>query len=309
MIRNAALVLAAALVTAGAPATLSVRGDPATLSVRAANGRTLWWREDRAPTRWESAHPTVTRAIEWHRDAPGVDRGELLLEGDGEAWRTRVIIARLDPRHVRFEVQWGVDSEAQPAWSIAKAPANVRFAVNAGQFTAALPWGWVVINEQERLAPGRGPLSSAFIIDRRGAVRLWDGDSLADLRRSDLVAAAFQSYPSLLIGDGIVPTALRAPCAINCTHRDARLALGLDRNGYVIVALTRFDAGGEALGFIPLGLTVPEMAALMGALGARQAMLLDGGISAQMLVRDARGAVRTWRGVRRVPLGLMAVPR
>jgi hypothetical protein len=51
------------------------------------------------------------------------------------------------------------------------------------------------------------------------------------------------------------------------------------------------------------------MAALMGALGARQAMLLDGGISAQMLVRDARGAARSWRGVRRVPLGLVAVAR
>lgn len=300
MIRTAALVLAAAVVAAG---------EPATLSVRSASGRTAWWREDRAPVRWERAHPVVTRAVAWHRGAPGVEWGELSLEGDGEAWRTRVIIARLDPRRVRFDVQWGVDSAAQPAWSIAKAGANVRFAVNAGQFTATLPWGWVVAGGQERLGPGRGPLSSAFIVDRAGAVRVVDGDTLATLRRSGEIAAAFQSYPSLLTGDGTVPADLRAPCAINCTHRDARLALGLDRNGYVIVALTRFDAGGEALGFIPLGLTVPEMAALMGALGARQAMLLDGGISAQMLVRDARGAVRTWRGVRRVPLGLVAVPR
>ena len=235
--------------------------------------------------------------------------GELSLEGDGEAWRTRVIIARLDPRRVRFDVQWGVDSAAQPAWSITKAPSSARFAVNAGQFTATLPWGWVVAGGQERLGPGRGPLSSAFIVDRAGTVRVVDGDTLAAIRRNGDIAAAFQSYPSLLTGDGMVPVELRAPCAINCTHRDARLALGLDRDGHVLVALTRFDAGGEALGFIPLGLTVPEMAALMGALGARQAMLLDGGISAQMLVRDARNAVRTWRGVRRVPLGLVAVPR
>jgi hypothetical protein len=75
------------------------------------------------------------------------------------------------------------------------------------------------------------------------------------------------------------------------------------------VALTRFDGAGEALGFVPLGLTVPEMAALMGALGARQAVLLDGGISAQMMVREPQGTSRVWRGVRRVPLGLVARAR
>jgi hypothetical protein len=48
------------------------------------------------------------------------------------------------------------------------------------------------------------------------------------------------------------------------------------------------------------------MAAVMGALGARQAMLLDGGISAQLAVRDSSGAVQQWPGIRKVPLGLVA---
>jgi len=43
----------------------------------------------------------------------------------------------------------------------------------------------------------------------------------------------------------------------------------------------------------------------MGALGARDAVLLDGGISAQLLVRDAQGTARRWPGLRRVPLGLV----
>jgi hypothetical protein len=75
------------------------------------------------------------------------------------------------------------------------------------------------------------------------------------------------------------------------------------------VVLTRFAALGPALGMVPFGLTVPEMAALMGALGCTDAVLLDGGISAQLLVRDAAGVVHTWHGVRRVPLALVAVPR
>jgi hypothetical protein len=54
---------------------------------------------------------------------------------------------------------------------------------------------------------------------------------------------------------------------------------------------------------------VPEMAAVMGALGCAQAVLLDGGLSAQLLVRDPAGAARAWPGTRRVPLGLVALPR
>lgn len=73
--------------------------------------------------------------------------------------------------------------------------------------------------------------------------------------------------------------------------------------------LTRFDALGESLGALPFGPTIPEFAALMGALGARQAVALDGGISGQMLVRDASGTAHVWRGMRRVPLALVATPR
>lgn len=76
-------------------------------------------------------------------------------------------------------------------------------------------------------------------------------------------------------------------------------------DGRMLVALTRFDA----LGGVPLGLTVPETAALMGALGARRAVALDGGISAQLLVREAGGERRAWAGLRQVPLGLVATGR
>jgi len=81
--------------------------------------------------------------------------------------------------------------------------------------------------------------------------------------------------------------------------------LGTLDDGRVIVALTRFDALGEALGRIPFGLTSQEMAAVMGALGCRQALLLDGGISGQLMVREVGGAARTWPGTRSVPLGLI----
>jgi hypothetical protein len=51
------------------------------------------------------------------------------------------------------------------------------------------------------------------------------------------------------------------------------------------------------------------MAAVMGALGCRRAVALDGGVSAQLLIKDEAGERHLWRGVRRVPLGLVATAR
>jgi exopolysaccharide biosynthesis protein len=121
----------------------------------------------------------------------------------------------------------------------------------------------------------------------------------------------FQSYPTLLSNDGTVPSALRSgEGGLSLTHRDARLALGETRDGLLLIVLTRFDAMGEITGSIPLGPTTPEMAAIMGGLGAKDAVMLDGGISAQLLLRDpARAAPLRWPGWRRVPLALIARAR
>jgi exopolysaccharide biosynthesis protein len=95
---------------------------------------------------------------------------------------------------------------------------------------------------------------------------------------------------------------------VDLEHRDARLAIGIGRDGTLLVALTRFEALGGALSNLPFGLTTPEMAALMGALGCRRAMLLDGGISSQLQLKAGDGTVHRWRGIRRVPLALLALP-
>jgi hypothetical protein len=113
----------------------------------------------------------------------------------------------------------------------------------------------------------------------------------------------------MLLQDGVVPASLReAGMGVDVAHRDARLALGTLADGRVVIALTRFDALGESLGRVPFGLTSAEMAAVMGALGCRQALLLDGGISGQLMVREADGSARSWPGTRSVPLGLVGRP-
>jgi len=300
-VRLAAPVVALSLM--GLPVPAVVR-EPA-LAVRASGGWETWWRGAEAPVRWRAALPAVADRVEWRQASPGVEWGELSLSGDGEAFRVRVIVARLDPALLEFRLVKPADGKVFAGrWAVDDAPAEAVFAVNAGQFID-LPWGWVVQDGVERQAPGRGPLAPGVVVDANGVVRLVSPDSLGLVQAT----TAFQSYPTLLSGDGEVPMPLREDgLGVNRSHRDARLALGVQRDGKVLVAMTRFEGLGGVLANIPFGLTTPEMAAVMGALGASSAVLLDGGISSQMLIRS--GSERdVWTGWRKVALGLVATPR
>lgn len=312
-------VLAAAVLLA----SVRLGAQPAPLAIAAGDGwRGLWRPEATPPVRWSSPDSLLLRAITWRAGRDGITWAELPLRGDGEAWRTRAIVVRLDPQRVRFALDTAFtvryDRNGAPMRSAAWRSSNVRrraiLAVNAGQFNAtllgSLPWGWVVLDGREWRPPGVGPLSTAVIFDSSGTTRLAPPASPSNPARSRGVRFAFQSFPTLLEGDGEVPAQLRtAGGAVNLTHRDARLAIGVTRDGSTVIALTRFDLFGRVLGAVPFGLTTPEMAALMGALGCQRAVMLDGGISAQMQLTDARGATQRWPGWRRVPMGLVALPR
>ncbi len=245
----------------------------------------------------------LDRAIAWRSGADGIEWAELQLRGEGEAWRIRVIVARVDPARVAFSLAPAFTDGRR--WSVADVDPIVALAVNAGQFRGSLPWGWVMTGGRELLAPQYAPLAGAVVVDGSGAVRIVPPAEVAAARRRGGLREAFQSYP-LLLQDGVPPAALtQAGLGVAIGHRDARLALGTLADGRVVIALTRFDALGQTLGRIPFGFTSAEMAAVMRALGCRQAILLDGGISGQLMTRDATGSARAWPGIRSVPLGLV----
>lgn len=264
-----------------------------------------WWNARSAPTRWQPSDTARLGPIAWKPSAPGVEWTELALAGSGEAWRTRVIVARVDPREVRLRLDTAFAREGGARWTLDRVRATDIFAINAGQFLQSMPWGQVVLNGSQWLSPGRGPLASTVMMDSTGRVSLVHGRGIAERGAT----WAFQSYPTLL-RDGEVPFELQAADrGIDVEHRDARAAIGTLVDGRIVVALTRFDALGATLGFVPFGLTAPEMAAVMGALGARDAVMLDGGISGQLFLRDANGTSHTWRGSRNVPLALVGARR
>ena len=307
--RRPALLLALALAVSGAAdSAIAATGG---LFVRASAGWVRWWSAAAAPTAWSGADRTLTSAITWSRYGEGLELGLADLSAPGEARYTRLVVVRLDPKahHLKLETALTADF-VLPDWRVSRAPPSAALAVNAGQFSGIVPWGWLVIGGREIRPPGRGPLSSAVVIDAQGTVRLVPSHEITAVRKQGGVTYAFQSYPVLLEDGGRVPAALRdASLGVDLTHRDARLGLGVLGDGRLLLAMTRFRGLGDAADFVPVGLTNPEMAAVMGALGCRSAVALDGGISAQLLVRNPDGRTRAWRGLRAVPLGLIAEPR
>jgi exopolysaccharide biosynthesis protein len=244
----------------------------------------------------------------WQLVAPGVWRAEAPMASRGALASVRATMLRLDPSQVRFELHTATrDLGMRGAWTVDSLPAGALAAFNAGQFDSAEPWGWLVRQGREEQPPGVGPLSMAFVVDAEGHVALVERGALDGARARAWLA--FQSYPALLVEDGRPPWQLQGrDRGVNVGHRDARLALGVRADGHVVVALTRFTGLGEAGEQLPWGPTVGEMSAWMKSLGCRRAMLLDGGLSSQMAVRD-RGAVTRWPNLRPVPMGLVVIPR
>lgn len=294
----------AACLPAFAAATAAAQGA-SSLAVEHGGERRTWWRSSAAPVGWPSPDTTVLRAIRWSRPRPSLQLGELDLHVN-RLLELRVIVARIALADYHIALQHRTAS-GRADWQVDDAPASAALAVNAGQFTEAAPWGWLVLDGRLTQLPGAGPLSAGIAADSAG-LRWLDPDDVAR-RYRDPWQAAFQSYP-VLLRRSTVPAALRegGSGGLDLTHRDIRLALGL-RADTLLLVLTRFAGAGRWLARFPAGLTAPETAALMGALGARDAVMLDGGLSAQLLVRDRRGNERAWRGSRRVPLGLVLTER
>ncbi len=304
-----ALALAGLLAASSGRANTTILDDSdlnGSLSVFQDGRWVEWWRAERAPVSWSAPHPVVKSALEWRSITDGVQWSELRLSGSGVAHRVRVIVVRLDPSQVRFRLERSWARGGAPDWSVGRTGDSALVSFNAGQFAHGTPWGWIVTGGRQLQSPGRGPLSVGVGFDSSGAVRWIAPELLGERTASRGTVTGFQSYPRLL-DEGQVPPPLRVDgSGVDLQHRDARLAFGQAANGAILVALTRYDGVGGVLDFVPFGLTTPEMAAVMGAIGARNAVMLDGGISSQLQIRDG-ATVHRWRGLRGVPMGLVAI--
>jgi hypothetical protein len=261
------------------------------------------------PASFDSPAPPLMSSLQWQAARPGLDWAEMNLVAGGARIPVRAVLARLEPSQFRFQLELATESNRMTgSWTVDLAPESAVLAVNAGQFLETGPWGWVVLDGREHREPGRGPLAVGIAVDTAGRIRWIPDAELPRAAGDPAIIYAFQSYP-LLLHEGRVPPLTRDARAVNHAHRDARLVLAELPDGALLLVLTRYGALGGVAPRVPIGLTLPETVLLMGALGARHAVMLDGGVSAQLLLRPAAGTVQQWRGLRRVPLALIATPR
>lgn len=248
------------------------------------------------------------RLLHWRAAQPGLSWTELELRAGALRHPVRAIVVRIDPRRFEWELSLVTKSNGMSgAWNLDSVPNDVALAFNAGQFKETGPWGWLVMQSYERRDPGYGPISVGIALDSAGNVRWLLPRDFARARRDRSIRSAFQSYP-LLLFDARVPALLLSSDDVDRDHRDARLVLAQRADGTLLLVLTRYQALGGAVERVPIGLTVPESVVLLASLGARHAVMLDGGISAQVLVRSASETHR-WPGLRDVPLALLARPK
>lgn len=261
---------------------------------------------------FDCSRPTVlpsTANLIWKATDPALKWGE---------WRVRVgenkipillIVAIAKAGQTQLTLDIARDNNELKPWSLANAPQHARFALNAGQFTDAGPWGWVMHRAREQQAPGAGSLAGALVVDTSGAWSIIDANEVPAKRSSGSILEAVQSYPTLVGAAGTTPRALCGGSSIDRTHRDARMVIATLPTGELMIVMTRFDGLGTSAERLPLGPTTPEMISIVRALGASRALMLDGGLSAQMLIRTGINATKNeWGGLRSVPLALVGLP-
>ena len=252
----------------------------------------------------------VAADVVWKADDGAVKWGEWRVRVGEKKLPVLVIVTIVAPRRTQLSLDIAREGDNLGAWSVSSAPISARFAVNAGQFTDAGPWGWVVHRGREQQKPGSGALAGALVVDTAGKWSLIDANDITMHRLSLGVREAVQSYPTLINSAGRIPSELCAGSkGVDLEHRDTRLVVGTVPTGELVLAMTRFDGLGETAERLPIGPTSPEMIEVMRALGATRALMLDGGLSAQMMVRTATNArPREWAGLRKVPLALVGLP-
>jgi hypothetical protein len=256
-----------------------------------------------------SAQLRIPQFIKADTVQPGLTLSEFTIEAGRAGLDLRIIVLRIDPKVFSFSLVHSTRANRMTgAWNVDLAPETAAVAINAGQFKETGPWGWLVLGGEERRSPGYGPLSAGVAFDTAGTLH-WIPFRGLERRRNDRgIAYAFQSYPLLLSNGRVPPLATRSDL-VDQGHRDIRLILAQDRERELLVILTRYDGLGAVGSRAPIGLTVPESIELARALGAHHAVMLDGGVSAQMVVRDRSGRTRKWKGFRDVPLALIVTPR
>jgi len=242
--------------------------------------------------------PLLEDAVSWTDVEPGVRVGDFTVRTAGGRLRNSIAVIELDSAAWSFTLGLTRPRARRTAETWLDADSTIDLVVNTGLFSGdGTPIGLVLLDGVRRRSRARW--IDAVVVMEDGALRFTDVAGSATLAPG---ASAFQTTP-WLIRDGRVAFGAISGRSLSADHRDRRLALCLAA-GSVRVVLSNFEVFGATAGTIPIGLTIPEQVAIVAGLGCREAVALDGGISAQLALRLDRRLV-SMPGWRRVPLMIL----
>lgn len=256
-----------------------------TLEWEGADGWVAVSRADARRRRWGPEDAFLTPA--WNEVAPGLDVAELAMRRQPNPHVFDVVLARIDPARWRFRV-WGTPEFAPGAVEGLAARAGLALAVNASYFSDDGPLGLVVSDGAARGRQGRN--RAAHFIQRAGERR----PRIINEKGAVLGALeqGFQGFPSIMTA-GLTYTYLRyGGRGFDVVRVDRRTAACVLRDGAVLLLVT--DT-------LTNGLSLAELATVLGGLGCVDAMAFDGGSSTGLSIR-LDGYARTVANLEPVPV-------
>lgn len=219
-----------------------------------------------------------------------------VVEPKGEKGNPPLVVhlVRISPQYFDFRVLLASDlgQRSSTAQMLAESRGAVG-AINLGFFDPDLhPLGLVIAGGKTRI-----PLNRRFHLLREGIFLVRDGRPMIERRsNADLrgVQEAIQSGPLLVLGGRLAPE-----IASTSKSRDARSAIGIDRNRNVLLVVS--SGGSEAF-------TLEELARFLlpgprTPWGCQEALNLDGGNSTQLYLKSKEGTIDV-PGLSQIPVAL-----
>jgi hypothetical protein len=228
---------------------------------------------------------------DWSSVAAGLDVGTLAFGRGADPLDIDVVIARVSPARWRFRV-WGRKDWTPGGVDELAREAGLTLAVNASYFSDSGPLGLVISDGVRRNAQGSRRAAHFLVFP--------GGPRIVNEKRATVAGAeqGFQGFPAIMQGGRTFSYMRDGGRGFDVWAPDRRTAACVDRGGDVLILVTDARIGG---------LSLDELATVMGGLGCLDAMAFDGGSSTGMSLRWGRTTVVVGNPVRvPVVMGVVA---